>query len=80
MITNEHGIPRRIDLLQMTTQELALQQAIRIIEDLGAHVKLTEASVLLQRAKECVSDYVDERMMAKLPINQKEERGDNEYR
>lgn len=42
-----------------TPSEKAIQDAIWEIEKIGADVKLTEAVILLQKAKELVSDFVD---------------------
>ena len=53
------GIPRRCDILLHTPTETVIREAIRMVEHLGAHPLLTEASVLLQKAKDKVSDYVE---------------------
>lgn len=47
----------RIDL--MTPSELAIYKAIHEVEHLGADVKLTEAVILLSKAKDILADYVD---------------------
>lgn len=52
-------IPRRIDINRMTPAELAIRNAIGVVEEAGCHPLLTEAVVLLGRAKEKVADYVD---------------------
>lgn len=52
-------IPRRIKLNEMTPAERAIQAAIWEVEKAGADVKLTEAVILLGKAKDLVSDYVD---------------------
>ncbi len=53
-------IPRRIILDQNTPAELAIYNAMQVVEELGADVKLTDAIILLDKAKNLVADYVDE--------------------
>lgn len=55
----ENEIPRRVDLSQNTAAELSIYDAIQAVEKAGAHPKLTEAIILLQKAKEAVADFVD---------------------
>lgn len=57
----ENDIPRRIMLPLNTTSELAIHNAVQEIESMGADVRLTNAIIHLQKAKELVSDYVDEK-------------------
>ncbi|HEU4728417.1 MAG TPA: hypothetical protein VFT22_11020 [Kofleriaceae bacterium] len=52
-------IPRRIRFDRMTPAELAIRAAEVAVEEMGADVLLTEAIMLLQRAREKVADYVD---------------------
>ena len=52
-------IPRRIRLDLNTPAELAIHNAMQEVEKVGADPKLTEAVILLSKAKELVSDYVD---------------------
>ena len=52
-------IPRRVDMQRMTAAEFAILEAIRLVEESGADVRLTDAVVLLGEARDCVSDYVD---------------------
>ncbi len=52
-------IPRRIRLDQMTTAELAIFNAVQLVEEMGADVRLTNAVNLLARAREQVADFVD---------------------
>ena len=54
-----NGIPRRNRLDLMTIAERVIFQAMNEVESLGADVKLTEAVTLLAKAKDCVSDFVD---------------------
>lgn len=56
----ENKIPRRIQLNLNVRAEIAIHNAMQEVEKLGADVKLTEAVLLLQKAKDQVSDYVDE--------------------
>lgn len=51
--------PRRNRLDQMTPAELAIYNAIQEVEKAGADVRLTDAVVLLSKAKDKVSDFVD---------------------
>lgn len=59
-VTND--VPRRIRLYLNVPAELAITNAIQEIEKLGADVRLTEAQILLQKAKDLVSDYIDENL------------------
>jgi len=54
-------MPRRNQLNLNTPAELAIHNAMQEVEKAGADVKLTEAINLLSKAKDCVSDYVDEK-------------------
>ena len=47
----------RIDL--MTQAELAIHNAMDEVEKIGADVKLTDAIISLQKAKDLVSDFLD---------------------
>ncbi len=53
------GIPRRACVDRMTPAELAIREAIRVVEEAGGDPLLTEAVNLLQKAKDKVSDFVD---------------------
>ena len=53
-------IPRRIRLDLMVPAEKAIRDAVEAVEALPADVRLTEAVILLGKAKDKVSDYVDE--------------------
>lgn len=52
--------PRRNQLDKCVSAELAIDKAITEVEYLGADLKLTDAIMKLQEARELVSDYVDE--------------------
>lgn len=52
-------IPRRVRLDQSTPAETAIRGALRAVEDLPPDVRLTDAVVLLQAARESVADFVD---------------------
>jgi len=52
-------IPRRIRIDQMTPAELAIREAVRIVEEAGADVRLTAAVILLTQAQHKVADFVD---------------------
>jgi hypothetical protein len=53
-------IPRRNRLDKCTPAELAIYAAMEQVEIVGADIKLTNAIIKLQEAKELVSDFVDE--------------------
>lgn len=59
-ITTYGNVPRRNRLDLNTEAELAIYNAVQEAEKMGADVKLTEAVILLQKAKDLVADYVDE--------------------
>ena len=50
---------RRNNLQTMTPAEIAIFNAMQEVEKIGADLKLTEAVVLLAKAKDCVADFVD---------------------
>ena len=58
----ETGFPRRMSLEKFSPAEKAIYNAIQEVEKAGCDTKLTEAVLLLQKAKDCVSDYVDENL------------------
>lgn len=53
------GVPRRNRLDLNTPNELLIYNVIQEIEKMGADVLLTDTVILLQQAKEKLSDYVD---------------------
>jgi hypothetical protein len=55
----ENETPRRNRLDLNTPAEIAIHNAMQEIEKIGANVKLTEAIILLQQAKDKVADYID---------------------
>lgn len=57
-------IPRRAKLWLNVPAELAIDAAIRRIEDMGADTRLTEAQMLLGKAKDLVAEYIDEKLEA----------------
>lgn len=52
-------IPRRCRLDLMTPAELAIVAAMDAVEALPADVRLTDAVVLLAKARDRVADFVD---------------------
>lgn len=52
-------IPRRIQLEKLTPAERAIRDAVIEVERVGADVRLTEAVILLQHARDKVADYID---------------------
>ena len=53
------GFPTRNDVLLMTPAEQHIWRAVSLVEALGASPSLTEAVVLLGRARELVADHVE---------------------
>lgn len=52
-------IPRRIRFDQLIPAERAIYDAVQAVEAVGADVRLTDAVILLQAARDSVADYVD---------------------
>lgn len=52
--------PRRAKLYLSTPSEIAITNAIIEIERLGADTRLTEAQILLDKARTLVSNWIDE--------------------
>ncbi len=52
--------PRRNRLDLSTPAELAIRNAVDEVEKIGADVRLTNAIILLDQARELVADFVDE--------------------
>ena len=55
----KNELPRRNRLDLNTPAEAAIYNAMQEVEKAGADVKLTEAVILLQKARDLVADYVD---------------------
>ena len=51
--------PRRIQLQKLTPAELAIVNAVYLVEEMGADVRLTNAVNLLAKARDQVADFVD---------------------
>ena len=64
-------IPRRIDLQRNTEAELAIRKAVDLVESLGADVRLTDAVVLLNEAREAVADWYDEMPIVRRSVSVK---------
>lgn len=60
-VLDDYGkpIPRRCFVDRMTPAELAIREAMRIVEEMGADVRLTRAVILLGKAQDAVADFVD---------------------
>lgn len=54
-----NGVPRRICKSYWTPAEQAVQDAVDLVERLGADVRLTEAVNLLAAARAKIADYVE---------------------
>ena len=59
MPANNDDIPRRMDTLRWSAAERAIQDAVAVVEQMGAHESLTRAVILLGQAREQVANYVD---------------------
>lgn len=57
------NIPRRNRMDLNIPAEASIQNAIWEVEKVGADVKLTEVVILLGKAKDLLSDYVDEKLI-----------------
>lgn len=53
------GFPRRRRIDLMTPEETKIREAVLAVEALGAHPLLTETSVILQKARDKLADYVE---------------------
>lgn len=52
-------IPRKIQIDKMIPEELAIRDALILVEELGAHPILTHAVVLLKSAQDKVAEWYD---------------------
>jgi hypothetical protein len=57
---SDNGFPRRIRRDLWLPAERVIQEAVDLVEQLGADVALTDAVILLGKARERVADYIDE--------------------
>lgn len=55
-----NNFPRRNRIDLNKPSEIAIRNAMSEVEKIGASVKLTEAIELLNKAKDLVSDFIDE--------------------
>lgn len=53
------GFPRRSRIDMLTPVEKTLYDAMQAVESLTADVRLTEAVILLQQARDKVADFVE---------------------
>jgi hypothetical protein len=58
----DNKFPRRSCIYLLTPAEKAVWDAAQAVEKLGADVRLTDAVVLLQQAREKLADYFDEQI------------------
>lgn len=54
-----NDIPRRVQIDQFSPAETAIFNAVKAVEDGPPDTRLTQAVILLQRAREWVADFVD---------------------
>lgn len=54
-----NSFPRRNIVSQLTPAEKAIYDAVQMVEEMPADERLTDAVILLQKAKEKVADYID---------------------
>jgi hypothetical protein len=57
-----NNIPRRNRLDLSEPAELAIRKSVDEVEKIGADVRLTEAVILLDKARELVADFIDEQL------------------
>lgn len=55
----EHEFPRRIRMDQWTPAESAIYNAMQEVEKMPADITLTDAVILLGKARALVADYID---------------------
>lgn len=60
-------IPRRADIQRNVPAELAIRNAMLMVENLPADERLTKAVTLLGDAREAVADYIDGKIQPKNP-------------
>lgn len=53
------NFPRRAHVDKMVKAELAIREAMLAVEEMPADVRLTDAGVLLEKARNKVADFVD---------------------
>lgn len=63
--------PRRLRLYDNTKEELEIRKMVDMIEEMEPHVKLTDCVVKLGEALDCLSDYVDEKIVSGKPVDEK---------
>jgi hypothetical protein len=54
------GNPRRSNLRSMSAEEMSIRNCVEDVEQLGAHELLTKCVVLLGRAQDALSDWIDQ--------------------
>ena len=59
---SDNKFPRRSCIFLLTPAEKAVFDAVNAVENVGADVRLTDAVVLLQQAREKLADYFDEQI------------------
>jgi hypothetical protein len=63
---SDNKISRRSCLYLLTPAEKSVYDAVQAVEAVGADVRLTDAVVLLQQAREKLADYFDEEISTKV--------------
>lgn len=56
-----NDIPRRIRVDLNEPAELAIRNAVKEVEKVGADIRLTKAVILLSEARELVADFIDDK-------------------
>lgn len=69
--------PRRSRMDKWTPAEHAIQNAVVVVEEAGAHPLLTDAVILLGQARDKVADYVDAQLVT-LPVQPRGEADGND--
>jgi hypothetical protein len=58
-LKRDPSIPRRAFMPEWCAAERAIFDAVQLVEQMGADVRLTDAVILLGKARERVADYID---------------------
>lgn len=59
---SDEKLPRRSRVDLQTNPERVLYNAVGVIENMGADIRLTEAVTLIEKARSLVSEVVDEQL------------------
>jgi len=63
-----NDVPRRNRLDKNVPAELAIYEAMQVVERMDADVRLTDAVILLGAARECVADFIDNKPVRRVHV------------